>query len=218
MDWLQPMDEYCERLDASFWSEPLNALSNLSFIVAGLVLLVEARRHAPQDRVSLLLALNVIAVGIGSSLYHTLALRWAMLADVVPITVFIVFYLAVALRRFLGLQLWAVAGLVIAFLAASPFISSALGSLIGSTAAYAPALFAIFTVAAASAPRVPAIARGLFIAGLVFAASMTFRALDQPFCASNPLGTHMLWHLLNGLLLYLLVRLVLRLSARPATH
>jgi uncharacterized membrane protein len=218
MDWLQPMDEYCERLDASFWSEPLNALSNLSFIVAGLVLLVEARRHAPRDRVSLLLALNVLAVGIGSSLYHTLALRWAMLADVVPITVFIVFYLAVTLRRFLGLQLWAVAGLVIAFLAASPFISSALGSLIGSTAAYAPALFAIFTVAAASAARVPAVARGLLISGLVFAASMTFRALDQPFCASNPLGTHMLWHLLNGLLLYLLVRLVLRLSARPATH
>jgi hypothetical protein len=35
------------------------------------------------------------------------------------------------------------------------------------------------------------------------------RSLDMPLCAGWPVGTHFLWHLLNALLLYLLVRLVI---------
>jgi hypothetical protein len=216
MDWLQPMDEYCERLDASFWSEPLNALSNLSFIIAGLILLLRARRLA--DRTGLFLALNVLAVGIGSFLYHTLAVRWAMLADVIPITVFILFYLAVALRRFLKLNAWIITCVVLLFLAASYLIVPLLQPLMGGTAGYVPALLAIVTVSFASGARSPFIARALIAAGLVFAISMTFRAIDLPLCDADPYGTHMVWHLLNGLVLYMLVSLALKVSAAPAAR
>lgn len=214
MDWLQPMDEYCERLDPSFWSEPLNALSNLSFIAAGIVLLLRARRQG--DTTALLLALNVLAVGIGSFLYHTLAVRWAMLADVIPITVFIVFYLALALRRFLFLNPWTVTALVLLFLGASYAIVPWLEPLMGATAGYVPALLAIAVVSFASAAKSPFVARSLMAAGLVFAISMAFRALDLPFCDADPYGTHMAWHLLNGLVLYMLVSLALKVSAMPA--
>lgn len=216
MDWLQPMDEYCERLDASFWSEPLNALSNLSFIVAGLVLLLRARSLG--DRTGQLLAVNVLAVGIGSFLYHTLAVRWAMLADVVPITAFILFYLAVALRRFLKLNAWVVSGTVLLFLAGSYIVVPLLEPLLGATAGYVPALLAIVGVSFASGPASPFIARSLIAAGLVFAISMTFRALDMPVCDADPYGTHMVWHLLNGLVLYMLVSLALKVSGAPAAR
>ena len=33
-DWFETIDAYCERTDATLWSEPLNALSNLAFIAA----------------------------------------------------------------------------------------------------------------------------------------------------------------------------------------
>ncbi len=36
MDWFQAVDIYCERTSAAFWAEPVNALSNLSFIAAAL--------------------------------------------------------------------------------------------------------------------------------------------------------------------------------------
>ena len=46
-----------------------------------------------------------------------------------------------------------------------------------------------------------------FIAGAaVFAASIIFRSIDQSICAAVPLGTHFVWHTLNGLVLYLLLR------------
>ena len=32
--WFEPVDLYCERTDPGYWSEPLNALSNASFILA----------------------------------------------------------------------------------------------------------------------------------------------------------------------------------------
>lgn len=34
MDWTAPVDICCERLDASFWAEPLNAVSNLAFMIS----------------------------------------------------------------------------------------------------------------------------------------------------------------------------------------
>jgi hypothetical protein len=39
--------------------------------------------------------------------------------------------------------------------------------------------------------------------------SLVFRSIDQAVCASFPLGTHFLWHCLNGLVLYLLLRAAL---------
>ena len=37
MDWSQPIDLYCERTDAAFWSEPANAISNAAFLIADML-------------------------------------------------------------------------------------------------------------------------------------------------------------------------------------
>ena len=206
MDWLQPMDEYCERIDASFWSEPLNAISNAAFIVAALVLFIHWSRSKPHDVIGLLLTLNVFIVGAGSFLYHTFANGWSVMADVIPITVFILFYLVVALRSYLRLRWWMSLAALIAFFAASHVVSNALEPVIGYTAAYLPALAAITAVAIAARNRAPEASHGLWMAGSAFALSCLFRAADLPFCAENPAGTPMVWHLLTGLTLYLLVR------------
>jgi hypothetical protein len=40
----------------------------------------------------------------------------------------------------------------------------------------------------------------------VFLLSLTMRTMDQAVCPWLPMGTHYFWHLLNGLLVYLIVR------------
>lgn len=40
----------------------------------------------------------------------------------------------------------------------------------------------------------------------VFCAALVFRTVDRGLCAQWPLGTHFLWHLLNGLVAYLAMR------------
>ena len=42
---LRHVDLYCERTGPEYWAEPLNALSNLAFIAAGLWFLVKFRRE-----------------------------------------------------------------------------------------------------------------------------------------------------------------------------
>jgi hypothetical protein len=46
----------------------------------------------------------------------------------------------------------------------------------------------------------------LFVALGLFAVSLTFRTLDNAVCDTLPLGTHFLWHVLNGCVLYLTTR------------
>jgi len=62
----------------------------------------------------------------------------------------------------------------------------------------------------------PAALAGLF----VFAVSLTLRTLDEPLCAALPVGTHYLWHVLNGVTLYLVAKAatgtrVAPLSSKP---
>ena len=102
-DWTAPIDAYCERIDASFWSEPVNALSNAAFLVAAAIAFARWRRAGASDLPALFLIAAVAVVGIGSFLFHTFANRWSRLADVIPIAVFIYGYFALAMRRFFGL-------------------------------------------------------------------------------------------------------------------
>ena len=34
---LQQIDGYCERVDPSYWAEPVNAVTNLAFVLAALI-------------------------------------------------------------------------------------------------------------------------------------------------------------------------------------
>ncbi|MEL6683170.1 MAG: ceramidase domain-containing protein, partial [Pseudomonadota bacterium] len=103
MDWLAQVDGYCERTDFSFWSEPLNAVTNAAFIIAALVMW---RRSAGLPTARLLCAI-VFAIGLGSFLFHTHATVWAALADVAPIGLFILTYLFLTNRDLVGMPWWA---------------------------------------------------------------------------------------------------------------
>jgi hypothetical protein len=207
MDWSTAVDLYCERLGPSFWAEPVNALTNASFLIAAVAAFVMWRR-GEGDRPALALIAVTFAIGLGSFIFHTVATRGAALFDTVPIAVFIYGYLWLALRRFLKLSAWMAPALVIAFglLSYAEGLVVPRGALNGSHA-YLPALAALLVVgwlAKAAAPR-----KLLLSAAAVFAVSIVFRSIDQAVCAALPLGTHFLWHSLNGVVLYLLLRAAL---------
>ncbi|WP_246191141.1 ceramidase domain-containing protein [Aureimonas leprariae] len=215
MNWTDPIDGYCERTSAAFWAEPVNAATNLAFILAaGLAFAAwraERRAGRPLDLAALLLTLLVSVIGVGSFLFHTLANRWSALADTVPIAVFIYGYFALALHRFGGLPASVALGGTLAFLSASIGLAEPLfAPLVGSSAGYVPALLALFGIGAWLALAGRPAGRALLAAGLVFLVSLSFRTLDMPVCPSLPLGTHFLWHVLNALTLLILVLAAIR--------
>jgi hypothetical protein len=224
MNWTAPIDAYCERTDPSFWAEPFNAISNASFLIAAALLLVRLGRDGWRDRPAILLALWIGIIGIGSFLFHTFANRWSLYADVIPIQVFIVGYFLLAMRRYLGFGLVAAGVLTAAFffLAARlpillPFGLKGSGGYVGGLAALVVVGFFVLARTgrdparpglSGAAARVTGL--GLLTAAAVFAVSLTFRTLDMDVCAYIATGTHPVWHLLNGLVLYMLVEIARR--------
>lgn len=211
------IDLYCERVGPGLWAEPLNAVTNLAFIAAGVLLVVVLRRQDQalrRDPAILALVALVFLVGLGSGLFHTFAVFWAVLADVIPVALFILFYMYLALRRLVALPLWgAVLGVAIV-LGLVTFMPAVFGF---SVATYGVALVAMVGVGGVLQVirRHPA-GPGILIAAGVFAVSLAFRTADLPLCAALPIGTHFLWHVLNAVVLYSLTRTMMRYGGRDS--
>ena len=222
MDWFEPVRAYCERTGPTFWAEPVNALSNAGFLLAAAVAARRAVRTHPRDRAGLALAGLIAVVGIGSFLFHTLAVTWSMLADVIPIAAFIYAYLALALRRYLHLSPLRVGVATIGFalfgFLLTPFLDLLTGldvaRLTNGSIDYLPALLALFGMAAATVgrPEEGRTGTGRRLAGIgaLFLVSLAARTADQAACTTLPIGTHAIWHLLNAAVLYALVATAIR--------
>ena len=216
MDWFAPIDAYCERLGPGLLAEPLNALSNAAFIIAAVWAAHAARRRGAEPVIWLLIAL-VFVIGLGSLAFHTFANQWSSLADVLPITLFIYGYLAFALRRFLALDWWKVAvsmgGLFAATYAAERVMPP--GFMNGS-GAYVPALVASVLVSLQLLRNGHPAQLNVSLASTVFFVSLIFRTADQVLCSFLPIGTHFVWHILNGVVLALYLEAVIRYGGRKS--
>lgn len=204
MDLARSIDIYCERVDGSFWAEPLNASTNLAFVAAALAIAVTWRKAGPLPADAQLLALLAALIGVASFLFHTFATVWAGWLDVLFILAFIYAFLACFLRRVAGWPwLAAAAGLAGYWLFAQaltwPFPRGALNG----SYSYFPPLLALAVLGAWARRRRHPGAGRLAAAAAVFAVSLVLRTIDEAVCAAWPAGTHFAWHVLNAVVLYL---------------
>lgn len=216
----RPLDLYCERTAPGFWAEPWNAVSNLSFIAAGLWGWREARARDERSRAVLTLIGLAFAIGVGSFLFHTVAQVWAVFADTIPIWVFVALASGIAAVRIGGFRPGRVTAAFLALATIAAVLSATGGSGGGAPRSeppplngslqYAPAVLAlaVFTLVA-FLRRHPL--RGWVAAALVtFLLSLTARSFDMAVCEDLPLGLHWIWHLMNGLLIGLVLQIVIR--------
>lgn len=210
---LTQIDNYCERTGPELWSEPLNAITNLAFIIAGLWGLSRARATGA-GRTAEVLCWWVVAIGIGSGLFHTFANELTKWADILPIAIFTLAYTLYNLRRFLGFGWGAALAIFVAFYAVAGLITWFVPDWLrlataGSTGYLPPFLALIFFGAWLVARGHPA-GRYNLAAAAIFCFSVTFRAIDPVVCDSFPLGSHFMWHTLNGVMLGVILAAVVR--------
>jgi hypothetical protein len=219
---------YCERAlsstPATLMAEPLNVVSNFAYVLVGVLAWRWASQNqAPDDRFhGQLLACLAIVVGIGSALFHTFATRWAMIADVVPIALFVGATFVSLLRRRMALGVGAVASwvallasvaVVLSMLPCRPPVLSLTAMrdmpaycLNGGLAYLAP--IAALMVLAMYLPR----DRGwLLLAAAIMFVSLLLRAVDPVFCPVSVIGGfaitgHMFWHCGTALGMLVLMR------------
>lgn len=158
------IDIYCERIEPGLWAEPLNAITNLAFIIAAFLLIRMILRSDP------------------------------------------------AIRRFAAAPAWVcalgVAGVLGLAMAVPPLTGFRGGS-------YVAALTALVIIGGflKFGPK-HAGGTALLMAAAIFAVSLTFRTVDAPICAAVPIGTHFMWHLLNGCVLFIVVRALVLFGRR----
>src|SRR3546814_920827 len=118
-----------------------------------------------------------------------------------------------ALRRFVGLPLRHCLLAIVIVLVLTVVLPLAFGF---SVSTYGVALLAMLGVGGFLhfGRRHPA-GPGILVAAGVFAFSLALRTADLPLCVTLPSGTHFLWHALNAVVLYSLVRTMMRHGRQP---
>ncbi|CDX22655.1 conserved membrane hypothetical protein [Mesorhizobium plurifarium] len=205
---LTPVDLYCERTGPGLWAEPANALTNVAFIAAGLWGVWQVRRYQT-GAFAEVLAWWVVAIGIGSTLFHTFASKGTIWADILPIAGFTLAYTLFNLRRFLGMD-WSKAIVVfVAFYAVAGLITYAVPDWLrqasNGTTGYLPPFLALAFFGAWVAATGNRAGWYNLTGSAIFVVSVICRMIDPLVCASFPLGTHFLWHVFNGLMLAVLL-------------
>lgn len=197
----EQIDIYCERTDFTYWSEPVNAVTNAAFLIAAFIMW--RRLRGARLPVANGLVILLTAIGIGSFLFHTHATGWASAADVIPIGLFILLYLFAVGRDFLGMATWQAVALMLGFLpfayVVTPLIDRVPFFEISNFYWNVPILLIIFAPFVGRAN--PETAKGMLIGAAILTISITLRSYDMPICDEIPLGSHFWWHILNGVML-----------------
>ena len=199
MNWFEAVDGYCERIDASFWSEPLNALTNIFFLVAAVWVL----RREGLNSTARILALILGMIGVASFLFHSFAQAWAGALDVLFILLFTLLYLFAASKDFMGAPRSIALVITLGYFPFSIIVDWLTLPLtfLGSTRIYMPMPILIILFSLLLYKRLPIVSRGLAVGAFILIISMLARILDVPLCQKIPLGTHFVWHVLNAVML-----------------
>ncbi|MBY0531296.1 MAG: ceramidase domain-containing protein [Xanthobacteraceae bacterium] len=215
-----PIDLYCERLHAGLWAEPVNAVSNLAFFLAAAGAYWLWKREGKHDRFILLLIALAALVGIGSTLFHVFATRWGLFADTIPIAIFVVTFLVFTLRRFLNQSVVMTTIWIALFLACAAILPRLLPlGFMNNSGFYFPVLGALMILGVLLRMKgggMRWVGGAYLCAGALFALSLSFRIVDPSVCAQFPLGTHFIWHSLNGALIYLMLWTVIKQKSAAA--
>jgi hypothetical protein len=218
-DLSRPVDIYCERVSQALDAEPLNALSNIAFLVAAWAAWrLQGRRYNPVvGRWVRFLSLWMVVVGIGSAVFHTVATRWAEWADVIPILIFMLSYCWLILTVFFRLGIPLKIAILAAFFAATFYLESdEFEYLLWGGAMYLPTFAVLGGAALALWKLHPEFGKTILVALALFVLSFAARTADMPLCGVLPVGTHYFWHILNATVLFLLVRaVILHARERP---
>ncbi len=221
------VDNYCERLSASFDAEPINALTNIAFLIAAAgasYLYNNVPDAEPKGQLRALIYLLAL-VGLGSLLFHTIGTKWAQWGDVIPIMLFLTLYLWVAFTNFFNMRvMWriiTIGAVVGAAVFAEVYTTEHTKDLtnwfpgipgeVWSGALYAPIVIALITIGFILLREQPVAGGGVMAATAVFIVSLTLRFLDsqEPLCDALPVGTHFFWHICNAITLYILLTIAI---------
>ncbi len=211
------IDYYCERIagnDLFGFSEFLNTLSNIAFLVAAIFVFKEIfKRNLFKAKYFdiIFLGITLAAIGVGSSIYHYSPSNRNELLDVIPITIFIHFYLVSFFVRVLDFKIWQALIVLAGFFVVGYLAGAKLDTqMLNGTIMYIPTYLMMLVMIGLMVIKKKENYKHLLITSILWTFSLTFRTIDLNACEiTNGIGTHLFWHVLNAVVLYRLTTLLI---------
>lgn len=220
MEFISHYFGVCERTGEGLLQEPLNLLSNLLFIFVAYKLHRYYRRH-PDLRgfwlwdVHAMVAL-VFLIGVCSIIFHAYPTPVTELVDTVPIATFIILFFFSALFRIGRCNMFEAAICFAAFTGTTAALVYTFPRALNDSIGYLSSMIALMMIALYLNLKARPSAQRFLVASLIGNISLFFRATDHAVCEGFPIGTHFLWHSCNALLIYILVKQIIRNVNREA--
>jgi len=215
----------CERTSDSFWAEPLNTLTSLGFLVSA-VLIYNIYRNAPNlHHQSMrdcrlwdinLLKLLIFAIGLSSFMFHTMPSTTTELIDVISVVLFVNIYFIAALFRIAKCHWFQALISYIAFLGFTHMVVSRFPQAFNDSIGYLTTMASLTMFALYLNLTRRYAARSFLLAALFGVAALFFRSIDNAVCETIPFGTHFLWHFFNMMLVFVLMRQMIRTADKKA--
>lgn len=205
---------YCERGNSTaLLSEPINAFTNLLFIILGMRAFSWLKKEGITDKSLLILPYLLSTIGVGSFLYHTARSTTTLLLDAIPIYIFIAYSLFLAFLSLTGKKIQSFI-IVVTFIVTQVVLSVYVPKefMNGSIRHIITILFLLLVGIALYKKFGRSVVKKLgWVIGF-YALAIFFRSIDATVCNYLPFGTHFLWHVFAALAGYKAIFLVASIS------
>lgn len=207
------LDLYCERIGPGLLAEPLNAFTNLAFLLAAYLASRDIKKHRISNKAWWLLPLLMAATGLGSLLFHLFANPISQMLDLVALLLYQLVFLWFYSQLLNGLSGKGRIVFMLLFLL-SVYTSSSFPHLFNGSLLYAPTLLILLGMSVYHFIKYPSSAVNTMLATGLFTMSLVARSVDLQVCDAWSAGTHFLWHLGNAIVMLMMFRVLLNLSMK----
>ena len=204
---------YCEQALSSGVFEPINTLTNLFFMVAGILLFVRLKKKGLLDLKGIWFSCLLFFIGVGSFAWHFQRTDFTLMADSIPIGLFILSYLYFYLVRATYKLLYRLL-LFFGFFIYTPLMIrlfnefATTGFFDNGGLSYTIALSYFLILQIYTYFFKPELLKKSLIIVVLFFTSIVFRQIDWRLCELIGFGTHFIWHIFNSIVLFLFVNLL----------
>ena len=198
------MDFYCERTNQQIFNEPVNAISNIFFIIVSLSLIKILRKNQ-SNKIYYIQPILIFFIGIGSFLFHLNPNMITLYLDVIPIFLFSLSFIFFFNRDVININNLNNALLFLLFFFLFLFITPKLNyEILNGSEFYFANYFFLTMYTIWLYLKKSDFFQLLLLGFIFFNLSILLRSLDNHICEYFSIGTHFLWHFLNAYLLKIL--------------
>ena len=198
------MDFYCERTNEQIFNEPVNAISNIFFIIVSLSLIKILRKNQ-SNKIYYIQPILIFFIGIGSFLFHLNPNIITLYSDVIPIFLFSLSFIFFFNRDVININNLNNALLFLLFFFLFLFITPKLNyEILNGSEFYFANYFFLTMYTIWLYLKKSDFFQLLLLGFIFFNLSILLRSLDNHICEYFSIGTHFLWHFLNAYLLKIL--------------